>query len=96
MIDKLDIFNKEFRDLYRDIYYLRNNADIIDNTIKLFNFVIINKNIIQNNTYKNNIKIILEKELKNINNLNLNEIYKFYLEVIFDKDYDYDIDYDIL
>jgi hypothetical protein len=86
-----EIFDKEFRNLFRNIYQSGNDG-IIYNVMSFLNYVITNEEIISNHKYKDNIKKIIDKELEKISEIK--KLHKLYFDKI--TNIFYNVEYDIL
>jgi hypothetical protein len=82
-------FDREFKILFRDIYYSHDNK-IIHSVMSFLNYVIMNEEIISNHKYKENIKKIIDKEIEKI--VEIRKIYNLYSEkikiILDDSEYD--------
>lgn len=58
-------FDKEFRNLYRNIYHYHTN-DILFNICVFINFTIMNEKNIVEHPHKNNIKKIINQEMEKL------------------------------
>ena len=83
-----NIFDKQFKDLYRNIYRSTEEQKK-DNVCKFINYIVDNEYIVNEHQNKKNIELIANKELIKLQSMD--KIYKIYVEtlkVVFDKEYD--------